>query len=51
MSTIEELVSKEYEFGFVSNIESETAPRGLTEDTIHFISQKKTNRNGCWNID
>ncbi|MEK7819274.1 MAG: Fe-S cluster assembly protein SufB [Bacteroidota bacterium] len=41
MSTIEELVSKEYEFGFVSNIESETAPRGLTEDTIHFISQKK----------
>jgi len=30
-----------YKYGFVSDIESETAPPGLNEDTIRFISAKK----------
>ena len=38
---IEELASKEYEFGFVTDIEMEYAPVGLNEDTIRFISKKK----------
>ena len=30
-----------YKYGFVSDIESEFAPKGLTEDTVRFISAKK----------
>jgi Fe-S cluster assembly protein SufB len=34
-------LKKEYKYGFVTNIESEKAPKGLNEDIIRFISQKK----------
>lgn len=30
-----------YKYGFETNISSETAPKGLTEETIRWISQKK----------
>ncbi|TAL30763.1 MAG: Fe-S cluster assembly protein SufB [Alphaproteobacteria bacterium] len=30
-----------YEAGFITDIESEFAPKGLSEDIIHFISKKK----------
>ena len=39
--TIEQFVNKEYEYGFVTDVESDAAPRGLTEDTIRLISSKK----------
>ncbi len=38
---IEELANREYKYGFVTDIESETAPKGLNEDIIRFISTKK----------
>ncbi len=38
---LEEVTSSEYKYGFVTDIETETAPIGLTEDTIHYISNKK----------
>jgi Fe-S cluster assembly protein SufB len=38
---LEEVTSKDYEFGWVSNLESESAPKGLNEDIIRFISAKK----------
>jgi Fe-S cluster assembly protein SufB len=38
---LKEFTEKEYEYGFVTNIESDMAPKGLTEDTIRFISAKK----------
>jgi len=38
---LEEVTSQEYKYGFVTNIESDMAPKGLTEDTIRFISAKK----------
>jgi len=41
MSTAEILSKQEYKYGFVTDIESDMIPRGLTEDTIHLISQKK----------
>ncbi len=41
MTTPESLVQSEYKYGFVTDIEEETAPRGLTEDTIRWISAKK----------
>ena len=40
-AVIQDLVNRPYEAGFVTAIESETAPRGLSEDTIRLISAKK----------
>ena len=39
--TIEELVKSEYKYGFYTDIETESAPPGLNEDIIRFISHKK----------
>ena len=36
-----ELENKEYEYGFYTDIESETFPVGLNEDVVRAISQKK----------
>jgi len=38
---LKEYAQKGYEYGFVSDIESEDAPPGLNEDIIRFISAKK----------
>jgi Fe-S cluster assembly protein SufB len=38
---IEEVTNSEYKWGFVTNVENDAAPKGLTEDTIRFISAKK----------
>ena len=38
---IREFAEKEYEFGFTTDIEMEIAPKGLNEDTIRYISEKK----------
>ena len=35
-----DLENKDYEFGFVTDIESEKAPKGLNKEIIQFISQK-----------
>ncbi len=34
-------IRQDYKYGFVTDIESDTAPRGLSEDTVRFISAKK----------
>jgi Fe-S cluster assembly protein SufB len=39
--TIEQLASREYKYGFVTDIEQDSAPRGLNEDVIRLISAKK----------
>ncbi len=48
MAAVQETVDKvrsldvgEYKYGFVTDIESDKAPKGLNEDTVHFISAKK----------
>ena len=38
---LDEVTQGEYKYGFVTNVETEYAPKGLTEDTIRFISAKK----------
>ena len=38
---ISELLSRDYDAGFITNIETEYAPPGLNEDIIRFISSKK----------
>jgi Fe-S cluster assembly protein SufB len=44
-SQVETLVNKEYKHGWVTDIESEVAPKGLSEDIIRFISAKKQEPN------
>src|SRR6187401_634051 len=39
--TIEGLVQGEYKYGFVTDVESESAPPGLNEDIVRLISAKK----------
>ena len=38
---LDNVTSKDYEFGFTTNIESDKAPAGLNEDIIRLISSKK----------
>ncbi len=40
-SSVETLVNREYKYGFVTDIESDVAPKGLNEDVIRLISAKK----------
>ncbi|NER95715.1 MAG: Fe-S cluster assembly protein SufB [Symploca sp. SIO1B1] len=40
-ATVKTLVDQPYKYGFVTDIETDTVPRGLNEDTIHLISAKK----------
>ena len=39
--TIESLVKQEYKYGFVTDVETESTPPGLSEDIIRLISAKK----------
>lgn len=41
MKMLDELTSTDYKWGFVTDIETETAPKGLNEDIIKFLSKKK----------
>ncbi len=40
-SVVQQLVNQPYKHGFVTDIESDVAPKGLSEDTIRMISAKK----------
>src|SRR6266480_2540039 len=39
--TTEDLVNQEYKYGFVTEIETDTVPRGLNEEIVRLISAKK----------
>jgi len=40
-SSIDDFVSRDYQWGFVTDIESDVVPPGLSEDVIRLISHKK----------
>jgi Fe-S cluster assembly protein SufB len=40
-NTLEEIARQDYKYGFVTDIESETIPMGLSEDIVRLISSKK----------
>ncbi len=42
---IAELASREYQYGFASDIDTDLAPKGLSEEVIRLISQKKEEPN------
>ncbi len=39
--TIEGFVKREYKYGFITDVEADSAPPGLNEDIVRFISAKK----------
>src|SRR6187399_2559381 len=39
--TIEQLANREYKYGFVTEVESESIPKGLSEEVVRLISAKK----------
>ncbi len=41
LSTIEKTVFSDYKYGFVTDIEADEAPMGLSEEVVRFISAKK----------
>ncbi|HVJ50872.1 MAG TPA: Fe-S cluster assembly protein SufB [Aliidongia sp.] len=41
LDTVRAVTDRQYQYGFITDIESETAPIGLDEDTVRFISAKK----------
>jgi len=38
---LDQVTQNDYKYGFITDIETEIAPKGLNEDTIRFISEKK----------
>src|SRR6202023_3014483 len=41
VDTVRRIDVDQYKYGFVTDIESDKAPKGLSEDTVRFISEKK----------
>jgi len=48
-AVLQQLVNQRYKHGFVTDIESDVAPKGLSEDTIRMISAKKNEP--AWLLD
>jgi Fe-S cluster assembly protein SufB len=48
-SSVEHLVNQQYKYGFVTDIEADVAPKGLSEDVIRLISAKK--REPAWLLE
>ena len=46
---IEELANREYRYGFVTDVEAETVPKGLNEEVVRLISEKK--REPAWLLE
>lgn len=38
---INEITQRDYQYGFITNIENDVIPKGLNEDTVRLISEKK----------
>ena len=45
---VEEATGK-YKYGFVTDIEVDKAPKGLSEDTVRLSRPRRMSLNGCWN--
>ena len=51
LSTIDQLVSQPYKYGFETEIENERIPVGLDENTVRLLSEKRMNPNLCGSHD
>ena len=48
LNTLDSYSKNKYKYGFVTEIDNEKPKKGLNENTIKFISQKKMSLSGCW---
>jgi len=39
----------EYQYGFVTDLDTDVVPPGLSEDVIVLIASRRTSRSGCSN--
>ena len=39
--TIEQLATRDYKYGFFTDVDADTIPKGLNEDVVRLISEKK----------
>ena len=46
--TIEQLATREYQYGFETLVEADTVPRGLNEDIVRTDLRRSRSRTGCW---
>ncbi len=53
LDPIRSVTDREYQFGFVTDLEEDRAPKGLDESTIHFIADKKGDPDWlrAWRLD
>src|SRR5918997_1384454 len=53
VDTVRRIDVDQYKYGFVTDVESDKAPKGLSEDTVRFISAKKNEPNWMlnWRLD
>ncbi len=42
-------IGEQYKYGFVTDIDVDLAPKGLNEDIVRLISEKKGSLSGCSN--
>ena len=49
-TNLENLVNQPYKYGFTTNVEVETIRKGLDEDIVRLISEKKKSQNLCLNL-
>ncbi len=49
--TIEGFVKREYKYGFITDVETDSVPAGLNVDVIRVISRKKNEPNSCLSGD
>ena len=47
LDTLDSYSKNKYKYGFVTEIANEKPNKGLNENIIKFISQKKMNQSGC----
>src|ERR1700716_4015355 len=53
VETVRSIEVDAYRYGFITDIESDKAPKGLSEDTVRFISAKKNEPDWmlAWRLD
>ena len=45
--TIEQLATQEYKYGFVTDVDADTLPKGLSEEVVREISPARASPSGC----
>ena len=48
MNVVHEIAAKDYEWGFVTEIEEDRIPKGLSKDVIRLISARNRSPSSCW---